>query len=429
MKEQNAPKIASVPAPKETAGGEKRSGSLGLKLLTALLFLAAAAYFGIQIYNAVADPLVCAVAYRYQAEDAVSVTGLVIRDELVLGDSGGGLLRLTRREGERVSAGGTVAQVYSDRDALDRQTEIDRLQTQLDQLNYAAEAASASEAAVQIDGQIAEKLLSVRRSVAADRLESAADASAELAALTLRREYAYTDAAELKAQAAELKESIAALKAQAAGKSRRITAPASGLYSAVTDGYESVLTPELLESLTPSALSALRPAEETGDLGKLILGDAWYFAAALPAAEAQRLSEGGTVTLRFAKGVDRDLKVTVQSVGAAENGRAVVVFRSRTYLAQVTLLRAQSADVVLSSITGIRVPQQAIRVDESGVTGVYCVVGAEARFKPVKVLWSSDDGYALLQAEGTGAAILRPGDEVILTAGGLTDGAVVSYAG
>ena len=134
MKEQHTPKIASAPAPKEPAGSEKRGGTLGLKLLTALLFLAAAAYFGIQVYQAVADPLVCAVAYRYQAEDAVSVTGFLVRDELALGDSGGGLLRLTRREGERVSAGGTVAQVYSDRDALDRQTEIDRLQTQLDQL-------------------------------------------------------------------------------------------------------------------------------------------------------------------------------------------------------------------------------------------------------------------------------------------------------
>jgi len=126
--------------------------------------------------------------------------------------------------------------------------------------------------------------------------------------------------------------------------------------------------------------------------------------------------------------VDRDLGVTVQSVSAEENGRVAVVFRGHTYLALLTLLRQQSADIVRSSVSGIRVPQEAIRVDENGSAGVYCIVGVEARFKPVTVLWSSDD-YALVRAQGTGETMLRPGDEVILSAGGLTDGAVVSYAG
>lgn len=429
MKEKNTPKIASVPGGEGGAPPAGKRGSPGIRLLTALIFLAVAGYFGIQIYSALANPMICAVAYRYQTEDTLSVTGFVVRDEETLGDSGGGLLRLTRSEGERVSAGGTVAQIYADQASLDRQTEIDRLRTQLDQLNYAAEAASAGGAALQLDGLISEALLSVRRSVAADRLDTAADAAAELEALTLRREYTYTDAAELKAQAEELKSQLSALTAQSAGRSRTVAAPRSGLYSAVADGYESVLTPDMLDTLTPSALAAVRPAEGAGDLGKLVLGDAWYFAASLSAADAERLSVGSAQTLRFAKGVDRDLRVTVQSVSAAENGRCVAVFRGTAYLAQLTLLRAQTADVVFSAISGIRVPQQAIRVDESGAPGVYCVVGAEARFKPVRLLWSSDDGYALVEAEGTGAAILRPGDQVILSAGGLTDGAVVSYAG
>ena len=418
MKKNDAPKIES--AQKIPPEGDriledpkKKNGSPGTKVLTALICLAVLTYFGVQIYNAYADPLISAVAYSYQVEDTVSVTGFLVRDELVLEDSGGGLLRLTRSEGERVSAGGRVAQIYSDQASLDRQMEIDKLQTQLDQLNYASEAASASEAALQLDSQIAERLVSMRRAVTSDRLDTASDSVKELEALVLRRDYTYTDAEELKAQTADIQSKLSALKAQSAGSSRKVTAPKAGLYSAVVDGYETVLTPQMLETLTPSVLSNLKPSGMSSDLGKLVLGDTWYYAA----------------TLRFAKGVDRDLNVTVQSISAEENGRVTVIFRGRTYLAQLTLLRQQSADVVLSSVSGIRVPQQAIRVNENGVTGVYCVVGVEARFKPVKVVWSDDNEYALVRGEGVDATALRPGDQVILSAGGLEDGAVVSYTG
>lgn len=433
MKKNNAPKIESV---RSAAAGEtdrkaspKKGGSLGTRALTALICLAVLAYFGVKIYQACADPLITAVAYSYQVEDAVSVTGFMVRSELVLPDAGGGLLRLTRSEGERVAAGGKVAQVYSDQASLDRQAEIDKLQTRLDQLNYASEAASASEAALHLDGQIAEKLMTMRRNLAADRLDAASASVAELEALVLRRDYTYTDAEELKAQTAELKSQLAALKAQSAGSSRTVTAPQAGLYSAVVDGYEAVLTPDIVDGLTPSDLSGLQPAAVSGDVGKLVLGDTWYFVASLSAAAAKNLVPGATETLRFAKGVDRDLSVTVQSVGKAENGRVNAVFRGRAYLAQLTLLRRQSADVILSSYSGIRVPQQAIRVNENGDAGVYCIVGVEARFKPVTVLWSGDDDYAVVRPEGIDKTALRPGDEVILSAGGLADGAVVNYAG
>lgn len=403
--------------------------ALGTKILMTLVCLAVLAYFGIQIYQTLADPMIMAVAYTYQVEDSISVTGYVARNEVVLPDSGGGLLRLTRSEGERVAAGGRVAQVYADQASLDRQMEIDRLQTQLDQLHYAAEAISASEVSIQLDSQITQRLLAMRRAVAAGRINSAEENLLELKALVLRRDYTYTDAEELKAQTAAMESQLKTLKAQAGTSVRSITASRSGVYSAVVDGYESVLTAETVGTLTPSSLTGLQPAAVSSDVGRLIFGDAWYYVASLSAADGKRLTEGASETLRFAKGVDRDLAVTIQSISEEENGRVAVVFRGTTYLPELTLLRQQTADVILSTVTGIRVPQQAVRVDENGVTGIYCVVGAAARFKPVAVLWSSSDGYVVVRSQGEKERVLRPGDKVILSAAGLEDGTVVSYGG
>jgi len=178
-------------------------------------------------------------------------------------------------------------------------------------------------------------------------------------------------------------------------------------------------------------------------VGKLILGKEWFFVAAVPAETAQRLEKleqrGEDLTLRFAKGVERDLNVAIDSVSEEQNGRCVVVFRGDTYLPQLTLLRQQSAQIIYDAVEGIRVPKEALRVMtrtaeqedgtvvESAATGVYAIMGLEARFKPVEVRYTGEN-YVLLESTARSDQEnlrLRPGDEIILAAKELFDGKVV----
>lgn len=420
--------------------------ALGTKLLLAVITLGVMAYFGIQALRYFADPLATTAAYTYQVDRSVSLSGYVVREELVLEDSDG-LLRLQRTEGERVSAGGTVAVVYADQASLDRQTELDTLEARLEQLEFAQEAAEGAEVALKLDNQIIQSILDLRGSLAADRLDKAESYGDTLRSLVLKRDYTYSETEDLSAQITELKSQISTLRTQAASSTRRITAPEAGLYSAVVDGYEQVLTPEILETLTPSTLTAIQADESLQtDVGKLILGDNWYYAAVVSQADAETLSEGRSMHLRFSKGVEQDLSVTVSHISEAENGRVVVVLKGNTYLPELTLLRQQSAEVILGSLEGIRVPREALRaektaVDENGQmvtteqTGVYCLVGMEVRFKPVEVLYSGD-GFALVRSAYDSAAgdltssqevaRLRDGDQVIVTGRDLYDGKVLS---
>lgn len=417
-----------------------KSNSLGTKLLMAVICLTVLAYFGLQGYRYYSDPLTTTVAYRYEEEKSTTVTGWVIRQEQVLPEVSSGLLRLSRSEGEKVEKGGTIAVVYADEASMQRQSEMDALQTQMDQLTYARESAVSSEAGLKLDNQIMSRIFSFRGCVTAGRLDAAAeDYMAELRSLVLKRDYTYAGGEDLNAQLTELSTRLAALRAQSASQARAVTAPVSGVYSAVTDGYESVLTPESLEGLTPSAITRIQPTGESSQLGKLITSEVWYYAASVNAGEADRLSVGKTVTLRFVKGSGREMKVTVKSVGQEENGRVVAVFSSNQYLSELTLLRQQSADIVMGTVTGIRVPSNALRTEKTVLdketgemttrqqTGLYCIVGLNARFKPVEVLYTDDDGYALVRAEdgADDSTTLRPGDEIIVTAKDLYDGKVI----
>ena len=413
-----------------------KNSSLGMKILMAAVTLGVLVYFGFQAVRYFDDPLTTTLAYTYQVEEKTTLSGYVVREEQVLPDDDG-LLRLQRSEGERISKGGLVATAYADQTSLDRQNEIDDLEARIGQLEYAQEAALGADVSMKLDDQILRDLLAVRSALAADRLAEAGEQGRELRSLVLKRDYTDTDTEDLASQIEALEAQVKTLKSQAASSTRRITAPLSGLYSAVVDGYETVLTPEMLKDLTPSALKGIKPDEGVRSrVGKLILGDSWYYTAVMDAQEAEELEESGSLSLRFSKSADRDLAVTVDTIGPEENGKAAVTFRGTTYLQELTMLRQQSAEIIRRSVSGIRVPTEALRAEKVAVdkegnrtvtegTGVYCVVGMEARFKPVKVLYSGD-GFVLVRADTETEKIrLRDGDEIIITANDLYDGKVV----
>ena len=417
-----------------------KNSSFATKCLLLAVTLGVLAYFGIQGLDYLSDPLTTTLAYNYQVEEGTDLSGYVVREERVLADDAGGLLRLQRSEGERVSAGGTVALVYADQTSLDRQQEIDELTGRIDQLQFAQEASVGSEVLLKLDAQIMRSLLAYRSELAAGRLDNAEEHETELRSLVLKRDYTNSDSEDLSGQIAELQGRLKELKAQAASSVRRVTAPVSGLYSAVVDGYETLLTPDALADMTPSQLNAVK-ADETvaSQTGKLILGDCWYYAVTMSAEQTEALRDaGGSMTLRFAKGVEQDQTVTLYAVGPEEQGRVVVTFRGEYNLAQLTLLRRQSAQLIRRTVAGIRVPNEALRaantkVDQEGNRttaeglGVYCVVGMEARFKPVEVVYSGD-GFVLVRSAAASdqeSLRLRPGDEIIISAKDLYDGKVV----
>ena len=422
--------------------------SIGAKLLLVLVTLGVLAYFGIQAVRYFGDPLTTTLAYHYQVELSADLSGYVVRDELVLPDESSGLRQLQRTEGERVSSGGTVALVYADQATLDQQEEIQTLETQLEQLRYAQEAALGAEVSQRLDAQILQTMVDYRSALAADRLDRAEDCGAELRSLVLKRDYTYSDTADLTARIEELQSQVDSLRSQTGSSIRRLTAPESGLYSAVVDGYETVLTPENLETLTPGTLARLQPDEAVlaeANVGKLVLGDDWYYVATMEEGEAALLAESSSLKLRFSKGVSQDLDVELLSVSQPESGRVTAVFHGDTFLSELTLLRQQSAKIIRRTTEGIRVPIEAVRIREQTVTdedgnettvsetGVYCVVGVEARFKPVEVLYSGEE-FALVRStldaaeevtESQEQIRIRAGDEVIITAYDLYDGKVL----
>ena len=404
-----------------------KSTSVSTKIITILLLLAVIGNFAVQGYNYFVSPETTTLVYRYHSERSIALRGYVVRDEQVV-DCNETLIELKHAEGERVGQGDTIASVYRSADALNATQQLETLRAQKEQLEYAKSASSDAATALRLDTDIREQIISVRAAY-----ESGAYSSLDTLIPQLKTTAGqWTARCDSAAKLDELNAQITALSGAASGGTTRITAPVSGTYSAVADGYESVLTPEVLETMTPSQLSSAAPQSVSTTVGKLIQGSAWYFAANVNEEDAASLKENSRLTLRMASGVGFDLPVTLTRISAAENGKCLIVLKSTRYLSYMTLLREQNAELIISAYDGLRVPKNALRVDENGVSGVYCLVGRVAYFKPVSIVYQGSD-YCLVEPGTIEAATesqkslytLRPNDEVIVSAGELYNGKVV----
>ena len=394
-----------------------------MKILPIAVLAAVLVYFAVQLYNYLSDPVNTTLVVAGQAEDTIALNGWLLRDEEVLPAQNGTLSRV-RQEGERVGVGQVLARVYANDGALQTVSQIETLELQLQQLQFALTSYLNPDAALKLDTSITGDILTRRQALTGGDYTAAEGDIAPLKAAVLKRDHSYASQEEIQTEIKSVEGQIKSLEASLSGTT--VTARASGTYSAVCDGYETVLTKAFLEDVTPGKLARLQPVDEQSNMGKLIYGDTWYYVVTLPEEQASYLKSQGAVTLRFAKGFDQNIRMQVVSVSAPEDGQAAVTLSCRKYLAQTTLLRHQAADVILRTYEGLRVPSNALRVSEEGVTGVYCVDGSTAAFRPVTVLYQGQ-GYALVQpAEGVSdTRTLRVGDEVIATAGTLSDGKVI----
>lgn len=418
-----------------------KDSTLATKVMIAILCLGVAVYLGFYLARGWDDPLVTTLAYSYAQDLGAEATGILIRRETVLSGSGGSYVDQVLNEGEKAAAGQTVALLYSDPSALTTRQSIRTLNAEIDQLNYALSSGTQNTDASRLDAKVLASMVNLRALTAQGDLTGLEDSALELRTLVFKRDYTYgdTDAA------GQLSQLIAGKRAQLdeltrslSQVSRVVSAPASGVFSGSVDGWERVASPDILDSLTAQELSALLAQPGSADVdavGKLITDSTWYFAALLDGTDTG-LQAGRSYDLAFSGDYYGQIRMKLERI-SLENGQTLAIFSCRSHMADTTLLRVQTVDVITRQLEGIRVPRKALRVvtetvtDEDGNTsqvnryGVFTVVRSQAEWQEVDVLYTNDNFYLIRPVDENSSTRLRAGDEVILNSSDIYDGKVV----
>lgn len=389
-----------------------------------ILLAAIAAYFGYNVVSSLYAPLMTATVTPYEAGAGYYASGFVVREEELLYSQYGTTV-LNCAEGAHVAANDAVATGYRSEDAKTRQTRIDELSGQIEQLQYAWSAVSSVYDQAALDADIAGDLAQLSRYLALRDMNSVSDLSPELKGLILRRTGSDSDSGSLQARISTLQAELETLEAQSAGDTSAILAGKAGTFSAAVDGYESVLTPERLKEMTVAEFESVQPDEtDANAIGRLVTSATWYYACVVPASELSGVEEGDRATLTFARDYYQPVTMRVARLGGNEAGSRLLVLSSDRALQNVTLLRQQSAEIVFTSYSGLRVPKSAVRV-ENGQTGVYILEGTLAKWKPITILHDTGESY-VVTLDTSSTNNLWPGDELIINAKNLYDGKVVN---
>ena len=401
----------------------RRSGALYLSLILVLVILALTLALLARLLEWLDVPPNTVLATAAETGVGCYTTGYIVRQEQVL-CSDCPMTTLAVGEGQKVAAAQTVAVGYTTNDARQKQLQITQLEARVKQLQYAGGGMAVYDQAA-MDAEVRQQLTETAELLARGDLISVSDYATELKGLILRGSADQETLDALGARIEDLQTNVNSLRRQITGQTEIVGAGTAGYFSGTVDGYESVLTPKRLDVLSVTELEQITPdAQPAGVVGKIIEGDTWYYVTTVTTEYAEQLTVGSSVTVSFAHNLARDLRMQVSRISPEENGKCVVVFSANHFIQDVTMMRSQSADVVLQTYQGLRVPKEAVRVREDGAVGVFILETTDAKWKPVNILYDSGENY-IVKLDKSSTGHLWPGDEILVDTKDLYDGKVV----
>jgi len=375
-----------------------------IRLTTGVLFLAVACYIGVYLYNAFVNAYETTAAIRYSIEETLPAQGFIVRTETVLSEVGAAVLPIVG-EGEKVARGQVIAVEYLSRDALELASEIRSLRLKINQLESVRDNSDSAGFSAILDLSAAVNNNDLRR----------------LDELALNIE---TGIFNIETDTSFLRNHLEDLEHRYVG-TRSITAEVSGTFSHIVDGFEHI-GPDMMHSISPAELFLLfeTPLDIYGT-GKLITEFKWYYVAVMDYEDAAQLSSGQTKSVQFFGAYNAEMDMLIESIGRREDGVCVVLFSSDRGLQDIAPLRSLRADIVFGVISGIRVPKEAIHLDDENKTFIYLQTSGYAEKVFVEILRETGDSYLVRDGAETGSP-LRVDSIIIVKANNLYPGKVVA---
>ena len=414
--------------------------------MLAAFLLAAACYVCFQAFHILFPQNVYETVLPAVVSDTIEVDGVLLFDETYV--AGSGTLGYLAADGERVSAGTAVAEVYNDASQAVLRQQLTQLTEQIDLLQR-----SQNTTALQLDTLLKDRaaaLYGLMDTLDAGDFESVeGDANAYL--LAQNKLWIVTgDSANFNDQIAALTQQAQSVQAQL-GNPAQITAPQTGYFvrasgsGRLNAGAEDILAQSAPEMKAYLDADPVLPLD--GCAGKIVAGFTWRYAGVCTAAQGEKLlgTDGkplrSAVEISFPGQAENALKATVTQVTIdAESGLARFVLSCNSINGDVLRLNHAAAKISLGQTAGLLVPSEAIHYlkedgtdaqekGENYIPGVYVKYGNIARFCKIDPV---DDAhplitqgeYTLVLPKGTEGSVsqVRLYDEIIVSGQNLYDG-------
>ena len=361
-------------------------------------------------------------AIKYTLAESITLDGVVAFDSVDV--AGSGDLGYLVQDGERVTNGTVVAEVYTDDSQGLQRERLDRLERTITLLTK-SQNSTGSDLSV-LTSQTKQALYNLLDKINTAQCSGITDAEDTFLLAQNRLQVSTGQTAGFADTIAALQVEYDSIKAQLDAL-QTITATTNGYFSSTAaspaiaaDRRSQVGTGDRSEQ---KMLADGFPAAATDRAGQITTGFSWKFYAVCDLDTAARFDNISSVKISVPGKQNTPLSATVEEVAPdKDNGIAKIVLQCQTINAEVLSFGQETAQIDLKTYEGIRIDKEALHIVD-GQRGVYVKYGNLQRFLKIATLYENDS-YILIPENGKIGTDneVRLYDEIIVQGTNLQDG-------
>ena len=389
---------------------KKRRETVG-RVLLALLMLFVLAYVSMTIYTSNFTMLETEQADYYELNDGVEVEAVALRNEVYITNSKKGIISYTVSDGEKVNAGGTVAELFSSEQEVENYQKYNEINDELTLLRSMTNSNDTLFVNLDtVDAQIKKKITEYKNLTASNKLGTATASKLELLKLFNERTVITGGSSNFEGRISELQTELDSIKVSDGIGS--VKSKQSGFFVSILDGYENSLDYSEAEHLNADDVNAILKKDPPSDaVGKVITTINWYLLCPVTSEQALTISSGNTVVdVSIPRVMSGSIPATVISVNqSSKTSNGLLVLKCDYLDGTLSDIRKENIKIRTYTYSGLRVSRSAIHddyvtvqdYDENGekvgsphkekTQGVYVVYGKRLAFVPVHIIYSDND--------------------------------------
>ena len=400
-----------------------------LKIMAVILSLFLVCYAGIQAWIFFYNPYQTEIAVNYSVNEVLHVNGIAVRTETVIEDNYGGSVSYIHEDAAKVLKNKPVAYAHASSDTVKKMERASELEKEINLLEEASSGVSQLYGSSEfINNQIGNSVIAYSDTICNGNYSDFSSIKDDLL-LSINKKASITG------EPNKFEERIALLKAEYdelnneinSDEANTVTSPKTGYFISSVDGFENIITKETVFEKNVSELEEIISQDVVASeekIGKIADNYKWYYLISVSPEEAELFKTGKNLNVKF-DGINDTVKLEVfEKIEDETSENVIIVLLCKTFTAEYASIRQISADIIFSTISGLRVSSDAIRFNDEQQMGVFILDRSEVKFRAVDIVYSGS-GYNIVKwNQGTKNA-LQLFDEVFVGGSDLYVGKII----
>ena len=384
--------------------------------------------------------------------DVIHADCFVVRNEEYIINDTDGVLSYNVNNGDDISVGQTIADVYNnENDAVYRQ-QIKSINTQIKNLRDLSESYYKDSVSLEtVESQINNNLYSVISDVNSGDYTSAKGLSNNLLLSICERQMITGEVKDFSSKISQLKNKKSELEANCSDSIGTVSSDKAGYFVSSPDGYEKSFKYDKVDKILLNDLKKIKKSKIPGNvIGKVITNPDWYIICEISADDAVGLSKllnnDINISVKMPSLTAESIPASIYSINQSSKKQSAVLVLQCDYMdSYLAMARNEKLEITTVNYEGIKVAKRAIHeatveknvkdkkgnktTEEKKVQGVYVLHGSELQFKEISIVYSSSD-YVLCDPSPEEGVLFSDEtielyDQVIVKGDNLYDGKVI----